>query len=181
MMNRLRLNCGHTQAGRINFIIGQLFEARLGDTINGQTIALPPPLADEARQGAGGVAFKRKTRAGSGAQTLRSGPAAMKAPGSAGSISSATNCATPPSSGTSAASCATRSFTDVLLLGMGGSSLGPEVLAKSSGIGAGLSQVHVLDSTDPDQVRRFESGIDIARTALHRFQQVRARRSSRMF
>ena len=31
-------------------------------------------------------------------------------------------------------------FTDALLLGMGGSSLGPEVLAESSGIGAALSE-----------------------------------------
>ena len=55
-------------------------------------------------------------------------------------------------------------FTDVLLLGMGGSSLGPEVLAKSLGSAPGYPKLHVLDSTDPEQVRRFERGIDIART-----------------
>ncbi len=55
-------------------------------------------------------------------------------------------------------------FTDVLLLGMGGSSLGPEVLAKSLGSAPGFPTLHVLDSTDPDQVRRFENGIDLAHT-----------------
>ena len=55
-------------------------------------------------------------------------------------------------------------FSDVLLLGMGGSSLGPEVLAKSLGSTASHPKLHVLDSTDPQQVRRFERGIDIART-----------------
>lgn len=55
-------------------------------------------------------------------------------------------------------------FTDVLLLGMGGSSLGPEVLAKSLGSAPGYPKLHVLDSTDPEQIRRFERGIDIART-----------------
>jgi len=55
-------------------------------------------------------------------------------------------------------------FTDVLLLGMGGSSLGPEVLAKSLGSAPGHPTLHVLDSTDPQQVRRFERRIDSART-----------------
>ncbi len=55
-------------------------------------------------------------------------------------------------------------FTDVLLLGMGGSSLGPEVLAKSLGSAPGHPTLHVLDSTDPQQVRRFERHIDSART-----------------
>jgi len=55
-------------------------------------------------------------------------------------------------------------FTDVLLLGMGGSSLGPEVLAKSLGSARGHPTLHVLDSTDPQQVRRFERHIYSART-----------------
>ncbi len=55
-------------------------------------------------------------------------------------------------------------FTDVLLLGMGGSSLGPEVLGKSLGSAPEYPKLHVLDSTDPQQVRRFESRIDVART-----------------
>ncbi len=55
-------------------------------------------------------------------------------------------------------------YRDVLLLGMGGSSLGPEVLAQSLGSAPGFPKLHVLDSTDPQQVKRFATGIDPART-----------------
>ena len=55
-------------------------------------------------------------------------------------------------------------FTDALLLGMGGSSLGPEVLAESLGSAKGFPKLHVLDSTDPQQVKRFEKKIDLKRT-----------------
>ncbi len=58
----------------------------------------------------------------------------------------------------------TESVTDVLLLGMGGSSLGPEVLAKSLGSAPNYPTLHVLNSTDPQQVRRFENRIDVPRT-----------------
>ena len=51
-------------------------------------------------------------------------------------------------------------FAHVLLLGMGGSSLGPEVLAQTFGAQAGFPQLLVLDSTDPDQIRRFQALID---------------------
>jgi len=57
-----------------------------------------------------------------------------------------------------------RPFKDALLLGMGGSSLGPEVLAQSLGSAQGFPKLHVLDSTDPAQVKAFESKIDLART-----------------
>jgi transaldolase / glucose-6-phosphate isomerase len=55
-------------------------------------------------------------------------------------------------------------FKDALLLGMGGSSLCPEVLRKTFGKIAGYPDLHVLDSTDPAQVKAFEKKIDIART-----------------
>ncbi len=55
-------------------------------------------------------------------------------------------------------------FKDILLLGMGGSSLCPEVLRKTFGQIAGYPNLHVLDSTDPAQVKAFEAKIDIART-----------------
>jgi glucose-6-phosphate isomerase len=54
-------------------------------------------------------------------------------------------------------------FKDVLLLGMGGSSLCPEVLRMTFGKIAGYPDLHVLDSTDPAQVKAFDSKIDIAR------------------
>jgi len=55
-------------------------------------------------------------------------------------------------------------FKDVLLLGMGGSSLCPEVLRMTFGRTAGYPDLHVLDSTDPAQVKAFENKIDIAKT-----------------
>jgi transaldolase / glucose-6-phosphate isomerase len=55
-------------------------------------------------------------------------------------------------------------FKDVLLLGMGGSSLGPEVLGETFGGKPGFPNLHVLDSTDPAQIRHFEARIDPART-----------------
>ena len=55
-------------------------------------------------------------------------------------------------------------FTDVLLLGMGGSSLCPEVLRMTFGKIAGYPELHVLDSTDPAQVKAFENKVDLAKT-----------------
>ncbi len=57
-----------------------------------------------------------------------------------------------------------RGFTHVLLLGMGGSSLCPEVHALSFGKQDGFPELHVLDSTDPAQLLSVESRIDLART-----------------
>jgi transaldolase/glucose-6-phosphate isomerase len=55
-------------------------------------------------------------------------------------------------------------FTHVLLLGMGGSSLCPEVLKTTFGTIPGFPELHVLDSTDPAQIRAVEGRIDVART-----------------
>jgi len=55
-------------------------------------------------------------------------------------------------------------FSDVLLLGMGGSSLCPEVMRKSFGKIAGFPELHVLDSTDSAQIKSFESKIDLVNT-----------------
>ncbi|MFZ3349425.1 MAG: bifunctional transaldolase/phosoglucose isomerase [Xanthobacteraceae bacterium] len=63
-----------------------------------------------------------------------------------------------------AAEVKAQGFRDVLLLGMGGSSLGPEVLGKTLGSAPGFPKLHVLDSTDPAQVKSFEQKIDLART-----------------
>jgi len=51
-----------------------------------------------------------------------------------------------------------------LLLGMGGSSLCPEVLSMTFGAIAGFPQLHVLDSTDPAQVKAFEGKVELERT-----------------
>lgn len=55
-------------------------------------------------------------------------------------------------------------FQHVLLLGMGGSSLCPEVLRMTFGKIPGFPELHVLDSTDPAQVKEFESHVDIGKT-----------------
>jgi transaldolase/glucose-6-phosphate isomerase len=55
-------------------------------------------------------------------------------------------------------------FSDVLLLGMGGSSLCPEVLRMTYGKIAGYPDLHVLDSTDPAQIKSFADKIDLAKT-----------------
>jgi transaldolase/glucose-6-phosphate isomerase len=55
-------------------------------------------------------------------------------------------------------------FTDILLLGMGGSSLCPEVLEKTFGRISGFPQLHVLDSTDPAQIKAFESQVNLSKT-----------------
>ena len=57
-------------------------------------------------------------------------------------------------------------FTDVLLLGMGGSSLCPEVLAESFGPQAGWPKMHVLDSTDPAQVADVDRRVPLATTLV---------------
>jgi transaldolase/glucose-6-phosphate isomerase len=55
-------------------------------------------------------------------------------------------------------------FDHAVVLGMGGSSLGPEVLARTFGVQPGHPELLVLDSTDPAQIARFEAQIDPART-----------------
>jgi transaldolase / glucose-6-phosphate isomerase len=63
-----------------------------------------------------------------------------------------------------AAEVQARGFEHVLLLGMGGSSLCPEVLRKTFGHIPRFPMLHVLDSTDPAQIKAFEHQIDIAKT-----------------
>jgi transaldolase / glucose-6-phosphate isomerase len=55
-------------------------------------------------------------------------------------------------------------LTDVALLGMGGSSLGPEVIRRTFGEIEGALRLHVLDSTDPGAVRGLERKIDVGQT-----------------
>ena len=57
-----------------------------------------------------------------------------------------------------------RGFTDVVLLGMGGSSLGPEVLGETFGNQPGWPRFHMLDSTDPAQIKTIEQAVDLAKT-----------------
>jgi glucose-6-phosphate isomerase len=54
-------------------------------------------------------------------------------------------------------------FTDVVLLGMGGSSLAPEVLHRVLGVTSGFPTFRMLDSVDPDAVR---AAMDVAASTL---------------
>jgi transaldolase / glucose-6-phosphate isomerase len=54
--------------------------------------------------------------------------------------------------------------TDLVLLGMGGSSLAPEVMRSIIGRSEGYPNLHVIDSTDPGQILSVERAIDIHRT-----------------
>ncbi|HTI31243.1 MAG TPA: bifunctional transaldolase/phosoglucose isomerase, partial [Sphingomonas sp.] len=53
-----------------------------------------------------------------------------------------------------------RKYPDAVLLGMGGSSLGPEVIGLILGHGQGAPKLHVLDTTDPGQIATVEAQID---------------------
>ncbi|MGO8947178.1 MAG: bifunctional transaldolase/phosoglucose isomerase, partial [Ktedonobacterales bacterium] len=55
-------------------------------------------------------------------------------------------------------------FTHVVLLGMGGSSLAPEVLRETFGSAGGQPQLLVLDSTDPATILSVEHAIDLEHT-----------------
>lgn len=57
-------------------------------------------------------------------------------------------------------------FSDILLLGMGGSSLCPEVLALTFAQTPGFPRLHILDSTDPAQIRSTARKVDLAKTLV---------------
>jgi transaldolase / glucose-6-phosphate isomerase len=53
-----------------------------------------------------------------------------------------------------------KDFSDIVLLGMGGSSLGPEVFS----VTFGKTNFYILDSTVPAQIKTLESRIDLSKT-----------------
>ena len=55
-------------------------------------------------------------------------------------------------------------YTHGLLLGMGGSSLAPEVFSKIFGVKAGYLDIGILDSTDPEAVWGYSNRLDMAKT-----------------
>src|ERR1044072_3252347 len=62
-----------------------------------------------------------------------------------------------------AESISARGFQHVMVCGMGGSSLCPEVLARTFGRQTGFPELLVLDSTDPDVIAAFMERIDVER------------------
>jgi transaldolase/glucose-6-phosphate isomerase len=57
-------------------------------------------------------------------------------------------------------------FTHAVLLGMGGTVLGADALARTFGKIPGFPELRVLDTTDPAQVRAVESGLDLTKTVF---------------
>ncbi len=55
-------------------------------------------------------------------------------------------------------------FTDIVLLGMGGSSLCPAMMAETFGKVDDHPRLHILDSTDPSQVRHLDDQLDLKTT-----------------
>jgi transaldolase/glucose-6-phosphate isomerase len=137
----------------------------LGDTLNGQTIALPPQLANQLTTAQQAWRLRENTR------RLWSKDASLWTGRDEGDWLGWLDIVGDELQDIAAVrdfgqELRASGLSDVPLLGMGGSSLGPEVLAKSLGSAPGYPKLRVLDSTDPDQVRRFKSGIDVARTAF---------------
>ena len=135
----------------------------LGGRQNAQTIALPQGLATEIGKSA--EAWRARgniRRLWSGDPTLWSGRDEADWLGWLGIIEK--ELADAETLEEFAREVRAENFRDILLLGMGGSSLGPEVLAASLGSAAGYPRLHVLDSTDPRQMGRLERSIDPART-----------------
>src|SRR6202521_672653 len=57
-------------------------------------------------------------------------------------------------------------FSDVLLMGMGGSSLAPERARQPFGARKGALDVHVLHTTDPAAISAMEKAIDVRKTVF---------------
>jgi transaldolase/glucose-6-phosphate isomerase len=137
--------------------------ASLGDKLDGQTAKLPPALEQavaaclESWRHDGNV-----RRLWAGDATLWTGADEAKWLGWLGIVDEERN-----RIGTLARwaeEIRQQDFSHILLIGMGGSSMGPEVFAETFGKQAGSPALLVLDSTDPAQIRTVESKIDPART-----------------
>ena len=74
-----------------------------------------------------------------------------------------------------------RGFTDVVLLGMGGSSLGPEVFGETFGRQPGWPRFHMLDSTDPAQIKAIEQRDRSRQDVVHRLLQIRQHAGAQHF
>jgi transaldolase / glucose-6-phosphate isomerase len=55
-------------------------------------------------------------------------------------------------------------FRDAVLMGMGGSSLAPEVIFATFGAAPGFPRLHVLDTTDPSSIIALERTLDLEKT-----------------
>ncbi len=108
---------------------------------------------------------RRTTRLrGSGKKTPACGAAPTKVNGWVGSALRDEQIANIAALKAIAADIKKAKFKHALLLGMGGSSLCPEVLRLTFGKIKGFPELHVLDSTDPAQIKAIEKKIDLKST-----------------
>ena len=139
--------------------------AILGDTIDAQSIKLGPAIEKDAK------ALAEQWRAGGTIRALWKRDASVwterdesKWLGWLDAVARAQERAEAARYVAFAGWVKSRNFSDVVVLGMGGSSLGPEVLAETFGQAAGFPKLRILDSTDPAQVRRTEAAIKLDST-----------------
>jgi len=133
----------------------------LGDKQNGMTEALPEALAKS-------VETRLETaRAEHWARRLWAGDAALwtgKDENKWLGWLAAARCEQVDLKALAAFSAEARGYRDAVLLGMGGSSLGPEVLSLILGSANSHPKLHVLDTSDPGQIAAIAQAIDPAQT-----------------
>ncbi|MBB5709216.1 bifunctional transaldolase/phosoglucose isomerase [Sphingomonas xinjiangensis] len=131
--------------------------AFLGDRQNGMDADLPAPLAKAVD------ARLERARAQGWPRRLWQGDASLWTGGDEakwlGWLAAGRGTQTDPDALTKLAALA-RGHKDVVLLGMGGSRLGPEVLSLILGSANGGPRLHVLDTTDPGQIASVAGAID---------------------
>ncbi|WP_454688854.1 bifunctional transaldolase/phosoglucose isomerase [Achromobacter aloeverae] len=137
--------------------------AFLGDRLNGVAYHLPEALEDAA-----GKALER-ARAEGWSRRLWQGDASMWTGGPEGKwvgwlAAGEGRQADPAAIAELARAVQADGYTHAVLLGMGGSSLGPEVLAQTLGTAGKGLKLHALDSTNPDEIGAVEQSVDLART-----------------
>jgi transaldolase/glucose-6-phosphate isomerase len=131
--------------------------AFLGDRLNGMTALLPTPLEEAVEKRI------EDARAGAWSRRLWEGDAALWTNKDEakwlGWLGAAKGEQVDAAKLAVLAGEAKR-YPNAVLLGMGGSSLGPEVLSLILGSAEGSPRLHVLDTTDPGQVGTVASAID---------------------
>ena len=132
--------------------------------VNKMTYSLPPEQKTAIGSSLEDWTIDRESSPAVGRATRRCGPAPMKTSGWDGSDITEDQLAHRERFDQFAADVKAGGFKHALLLGMGGSSLCPEVLRLSFGKIDGFPELHVLDSTDPAQIRAIEKKIDLSKT-----------------
>ena len=172
---RLGLNLGDVTTGLVeagvtlfadaaDALLGAVAEKRatfLGDRLNGMEATLPKPLQDAVD------ARLETARAEGWSRRLAQGDATLwtgKDEGKWLGWIAAARGEQVDLDALKTLAADSRKFKDAVLLGMGGSSLGPEVIALILGATESAPKLHVLDTTDPGQIGTVLAAIDPAET-----------------